>query len=110
MSIILHTPDLGTKEIRKSKRGEPMTSSILLVSVAISIAIVLLIFAGVSYTEAWMEQYSICRDKIIGYEQSGLYKSVEDFRSALSYCYLKINSIFLLSLGQFFYTGLFLVS
>ena len=66
MSILLHTADLGTKEIRKSKRGEPMTSSILLVSVAISIAIVLLIFAGVSYTEAWMEQYSICRDKIIG--------------------------------------------
>ena len=89
MSTLLHTPDLGTKESRKSKRGEPMTSSILLVSVAISIAIVLLIFAGVSYTEAWMEQYSICRDKIIGYEQRGLYKSVEDFRSALSYCYIK---------------------
>jgi hypothetical protein len=40
-------------------------------------------------TEAWLEQYSMCRDKIIGYEQMGLYKSPDDFRLALSYCDLK---------------------
>jgi hypothetical protein len=89
MSIILDIPVLGTKEIAKSKRSEPRTSSLLLISVAISIAVVLLMGAWVSHTEAWMEQYSICRDKIIGYEQSGLYKSPEDFRLALSYCDLK---------------------
>ena len=87
--VLLHTSVLGTKEITKSKRDEPRTSSILLMSVAISITIVLLTYGGISYTEASMEQYSVCRNKIIGYEQSGLYKSPEEFRLALSYCDLK---------------------
>jgi hypothetical protein len=56
--------------------------------VAISIAIVLLPFE-ISNTEVWLEQYSMCRDKIIGFEQMGLYKSPDDFRLALSYCDLK---------------------
>ena len=65
--VLLHTPVLGTKEITKSKRDEPRTSSILLLSVAISITIVLLTYGGISYSEAWMEKYSVCRDKITGY-------------------------------------------
>ena len=87
MSIILDTPILWTKKL-KPKLGEPKTSIILLISVAISIAIVLLPFE-ISNTEAWLEQYSMCRDKIIGFEQMGLYKSPDDFRLALSYCDLK---------------------
>jgi hypothetical protein len=89
MSIILDTPILRMKKVIKSKHGEPKTSSILLLSVAISIAIVLLTFAGISHTEGWFEQYSNCRDKIVGFQQMGLYKSPEDFRLALSYCDLK---------------------
>jgi hypothetical protein len=85
MSIILDTPLLRTEEITKSKYGEPKTSSILLISAAISIAIILLMFAGISYT-GMMNQYSTCRDKIIGYEQHGIYTSPEEFRLALSYC------------------------
>jgi hypothetical protein len=88
MSIILDTPILWTKKFTKPKHGEPKTSIILLISVAISIAIVLLPFE-ISNTEAWLEQYSMCRDKIIGFEQMGLYKSPDDFRLALSYCDLK---------------------
>ena len=86
MSIILDTPLLRTKEITKSKRGEPKTSSILLISVAIMMAIILLIIAGISYTEEMMKQYSTCRDKIIGLEQRGMYPSAGEFRLALSFC------------------------
>lgn len=88
MSIILDTPILWTKKVTKLKHGEPKTSIILLISVAISIAIVLLTFE-ISNTEAWLEQHSMCRDKIIGFEQMGLYKSPDDFTLALSYCDLK---------------------
>jgi hypothetical protein len=87
MSIILDPPILWTKKATKLKHREPKTSIILLISLAISIAIVLLPFE-ISNTEAWLEQYSMCRDKIIGYEQMGLYKSSDDFRLVLSYCNL----------------------
>ena len=46
----------------------------------------LLMIAGISYTEAAMKEYSTCRDKIIGYEQRGVYTSPEEFRLALSFC------------------------
>jgi len=85
MSIILDTPLLRPNEITKSKHGEPKTSSILLISIAIIMAIILLTYAGISYTEG-MKQYSTCRDKIIGYEQHGIYTSPEEFRLALSFC------------------------
>jgi hypothetical protein len=68
LSIILDTPVLRRKEITKSKYGEPKTSTILLISVAIMMAISLLMYAGISYTEGTMKQYSACRDKIIGFE------------------------------------------
>jgi hypothetical protein len=63
---LLVTPVL--KEVTKPKDGNPRTSSILLVSAAISIVVVLLTFAAaLPHTEAWFEQYSECRDKIIGF-------------------------------------------
>jgi hypothetical protein len=86
LSIILDTPLLRTKEITKSKYGEPKTSAILLISVAIMMAISLLMYAGISYTEGTMKQYSACSDKIIGFEQRGMYVSPGEFRLALSFC------------------------
>jgi len=65
LSIILDTLLLRTKEITKSKHGEPKTWSILLMSVAIMMGIILLMYAGISYTEGTMKQYSTCRDKIV---------------------------------------------
>lgn len=86
MSVILDTLLLRTKEITKSKHGEPKTSSMLLISVAITMAIILLMSAGISYTEGTMKQYSTCRDKLAGYEQSGMYPSPGEFRLVLSFC------------------------
>ena len=83
MSIMLDTPLSRTKHITNSKHVEPKTLSILLITVAITMAIVLLMYAGLSYTEGIMKQYSACRDKIIGYEQSGIYKNLEEFKLAL---------------------------
>ena len=85
MSIILSTLLLRTKEITKSKRGEPRTSSILLISVTIIMVIILLTYAGMSYTEG-MKQHTTCRDKIIGFGQRGMYPSPGEFRLALSFC------------------------
>jgi hypothetical protein len=86
LSIILDSLLLRTKEITKSKHGEPKTSSILLISVAIMMAIILLMYGGISYTEGTMKQYSMCRDKIVGYGQNGIYPSAEEFKLALSFC------------------------
>ena len=86
MSVILDSLLLRTKEITKSKHGKPKTSSILLISVAITMAIILLMYVGILYTEGTMKQYSTCRDKIVGYEQSGMYASPGEFRLALSFC------------------------
>lgn len=91
MRVLLHTPVLPKNTVTKPKTNdrEPKTSSILLISAAISIAVVILVFAGMSIAEGGWQEYSICRDKIIGYEQMGLYKSTEDFTAALSFCDLK---------------------
>jgi hypothetical protein len=86
MSVILDTLLLRTKEIKKSKHGESQTSSILLISAAITMAIILMMYAGLSFTEGMMEQYSACRDKIVGYEQHGIYTSPDEYRLALSFC------------------------
>ncbi len=86
MSIIVDTLLLRTKEITKAKHGEPKTSSILLVSVAIIMAIILLMYVGILYTDGTMKQYSTCRDEIIGFEQRGMYPSLGEFRLALSFC------------------------
>ena len=86
MSVILDTLFLRPKETTKSKHGEPKTSSILLISVATTMAIILMMYAGLSFTEGMMEQYSACRDKIVGYEQQGIYTSPDEYRLALSFC------------------------
>ena len=86
MSVILDSLLLRTKEITKSKHGEPKTSSILLISVAITMAIILLMYVGILYTEGTMKQYFTCRDKIVGFEQRGMYPSPGEFRLALSFC------------------------
>jgi hypothetical protein len=86
MSILLHLPSPVKKLVAKPKHAEPKTSSILLVSFSIFIAIIILMYSGLMYTDTMMKQYSACRDKIIGYEQSGMYSSPEDFKVVLSYC------------------------
>jgi hypothetical protein len=85
LSVILDSL-LLTKETTKSKHGEPKTSSILLISVAITMAIILMMYAGLLFTEGMMEQYSVCSDKIVGYEQHGIYTSPDEYRLALSFC------------------------
>jgi hypothetical protein len=86
MSNILDNPILRPHEITKSKHKEPKTSSILLTSLAITMAIILLMYASIWYSESIMKQYSACRDKIIGFEQRGFYESPEQLRLALSFC------------------------
>jgi len=86
MSVTLDTLLLRTKEITKAKLTEPKTSSILLISVAITMSIILLMYVGILYTEGTMKQYSTCRDKIVGFEQRGMYPSPGEFRLALSFC------------------------
>jgi hypothetical protein len=86
MSNILDNAILRPNEITKSKHKEPKTSSILLITLAITMAIILLMYAGMWYSESIMKQYSACRDKIIGFEQRGFYDSPDQFRLALSFC------------------------
>ena len=86
MSNILDNPILRPHEITESKLKEPNSSSILLISLAVSTAIISLLYAGIWYSESIVKQYSACRDKIIGSEQRGFYESPEQFRLALSFC------------------------
>jgi hypothetical protein len=86
MSILLEAPVKRMGIITKSIPGEPKTSLILLISAAIVMAVVLLMYVGILYTEGTMKAYSDCRDKIIGFEQNSVYSSSEQFKLALSYC------------------------
>ena len=83
MSLLFYAPK---KLIAKSEHVEPKTSPIILISVAIFVGIIILMYSGLMYTETMMKQYSDCRDKIAGFEQSGIYSSPEQFKTALSYC------------------------
>ena len=85
MSILLHVPAPVKKLVAKSKHVEPTTSSILLISVALFLAFVLLTNIGLLFPNT-MNQYNTCRDKIVGYDQNGIYTSPEQFKLALSYC------------------------
>ena len=89
MSNILDNAILRPNEITKSKHKEPKTSSILLIKLAMTMAIILLMYAGMWYSESIMKQYSACRDKIIAFEQRGFYDSPDQFRLALSFCETK---------------------
>jgi hypothetical protein len=82
MSILWHVPKL----VVKSKHGEPTTSFILLISIAIFLAIILVTHMGIVFTENTMKQDSTCRDKVVGFEQRGMYSGPEQFKLALSYC------------------------
>ena len=83
MSLLFYAPK---KLIAKSEHREPTTSSIVLVSVAIFVGIIILMYAGLMYTETTLKQYSDCRSKIVGFEQSGMYVNSDQFKLALSYC------------------------
>ena len=86
MSILLYDPRPVEKLEIKTKPAEPRTSTILLISVAIILSVVLLMYVGILLTEGSIKSYSACREKIIGYEQKGIYTSPEQFKLALSYC------------------------
>lgn len=86
MSILLKAPIRKTGLITKSTHVGPKTSSILLVSATIFIAVVLLMYTGIAFTEGTMKGYSECRGKIVGFEQKGMYGSPDQFKLALSYC------------------------
>jgi hypothetical protein len=84
MSLLLHASLPVKKLVAKSKRVEPTTSSILLISAALFIAFIFVVNIGVLLPENIMN--STCRDKTVGYEQSGMYTNSEQFKLALSYC------------------------
>jgi len=81
----LHVPAPVKELVAKSKHIEPTTFSILLISVALFLAFTLLMSIGVLFPNT-MNQYNTCRNKIVGYEQSGIYTNSEQFKQALSYC------------------------
>jgi hypothetical protein len=85
MSILLHVPAPVKELVAKSKHIEPTTFSILLISVALFLAFTLLMSIGVLFPNT-MNQYNTCRNKIVGYEQSGIYTNSEQFKLAVSYC------------------------
>ena len=85
MSILLHVPTPVKKLVAKSKHVEPTTFSILLISVALFLAFTLLMSIGVLFPNT-MNQYNTCRNKVVGYEQSGIYTNSEQFKLAVSYC------------------------
>ena len=85
MSILLHVPAPVNKLVAKSKHVEPTTSSILLISAALFIAFIFVVNIGVLLPNT-MNQFNTCRDKIVGYEQSGIYTNSEQFKLAMSYC------------------------
>jgi len=85
MSVLLHVPTPVKKLVAKSKHIEPTTTSILLISVALFLAFVLLTSIGVLFPIT-TNQYNLCRNKIVGYEQSGIYTNSEQFKLAVSYC------------------------
>ena len=85
MSILLHVPAPVKKLVARSKHVEPTTSSVLLLSVALFLAFTLLTSIGVLFPNT-MNQYNTCKNKIVGYEQSGIYTNSEQFKLAMSYC------------------------
>jgi hypothetical protein len=83
MSFLLHAPK---KIVVKPKHGEPTTVSILLISVAVFLAIILVTHMSYMWMESSLNLSSGCKDKIIGFSQRGMYTSPEQFKLALSYC------------------------
>jgi hypothetical protein len=44
-------------------------------------------YVGILFTEGSMKSYSACREKILGYEQRGLYTSPEQFNNSNWHCH-----------------------
>jgi len=84
MSILLHVPSPVKKLVAKTKHVEPTTSSILLITAALFIAFIFVVNIGVLLPENIMN--SSCRDKVVGFEQRGMYTNSDEFKLALSYC------------------------
>lgn len=84
MSILLHASLPVKKLVAKSKHVEPPTSSILLISAALFIAFIFVVNIGVLFP--WNTMESTCREKIVGFEQRGMYTNSDEFKLALSYC------------------------
>ena len=83
MSSLLH----ASKKIAvEPKRGEPTAVSILMISVAIFLAIILVTHMSYIWMESSLNVSSGCKDKIMGFSQRGMYTSPEQFKLALSYC------------------------
>jgi len=84
MTLLYYVPP---KLLAKRKHVEPAsTTSIILVSVAIFLIFILLTYIGLKFTENTIKQYNTCREKIVGFEQRGMYSSPDQFKLALSYC------------------------
>ena len=84
MSILLEGP-VATTNFTKTTYGLSKIYYILLISAAISIASILLTYAGISYTEGIIKEYSERRDNKICFEHQGIYRNPELFKLALSY-------------------------
>ena len=82
MSILLHVPSPVKKLVAKTKHVEPTTSSILLITAALFIAFIFVVNIGVLLPENIMN--SSCRDKVVGFEQRGMYTNSDEFKLALS--------------------------
>lgn len=84
MSILLEGP-VATTNFTKYTYGVSKIYYILLISVAISIASIFLTYAGISYTEGIIKEYSERRDEKIGFEYQEMYRNPELFKLVLSY-------------------------
>jgi hypothetical protein len=87
MSILLHASLPVKKLVAKSKHAEPSTAYILLISVALFVAFFLLMNTGMLLPDTTVNP--TCREKIVGFEQSGMYTNSGQFKLALSYCAAK---------------------
>ena len=75
MSILLRAPRPVEKLETKTKPDEPRTSSILLISVAIILSVVLLMYVGIFFTEGSIKSYSACRENNRIWTKGTIYKS-----------------------------------
>ena len=85
MSILWHVPKSVVKtEVKTDAESESV--SIVLAAIALFLGIILVTSMVYTFTESSMKINSTCRDKIVGFEQRGMYTSPEQFKLALSYC------------------------
>lgn len=84
MSFLLHAPK---KLVVEPKHAEPPTTvSIVLLSVAIFLGIILVTHMAYMLMESSVNVNPGCKDKIMGFSQHGMYTNPDQFKLALSYC------------------------